>query len=179
LTHVANVYPHHDLLNVVFYHYELIQQKSNDSTSEAIAIDCISCLIALSIGVEGLINFCGDKIVENWKERQAYHKKLKQTADALKIEFDESAEPFSTLALLKTLRDDMVHPKPIERKGKVTTKEELNKLMETTWDPYCNYEFVQHAFNQVNAFEQLIYAEPDIQKSGILTGASGWGKIDA
>jgi hypothetical protein len=175
LTHTANIYPHHDLLNLAFYHFEIINEKTKSDESEGIGLDCTSCLIALSIGVEGLINFCGDKLVSNWNERNPYHKKLKKVAKAIKLEFDVTVEPLLTLSKLKKLRDELAHPKPLIKSGKINNKNELNKLMETSWDSFCNPDFVQHAFKQVNEFEKIIYSIPLIQQSGILTSASGWG----
>ena len=175
MNHIANVYPHHDLLNLAYYHLEEIQRKDAEKIIEAKGLDCMSCLIALAIGVEGLINFCGLKLVPNWKEREKYHIKLKQVTESLEIELDESIDPFKTLAQLKYLRDELAHPKPITREKKVKSHDEFNKLMETAWDKFCNSKYVHHAYEQVTLFEQIIYSNPSIQKSDILTSAWGWG----
>ena len=179
MSHIANIYPHHDLLNLAFYHLEEIERKDADDKLEGVALDCMSCLIALAIGVEGLINFCGSKLIEEWKEREPYYKKLKQVSASLKIELNEDKEPFSTLSKLKNLRDELAHPKPVNREGEVKSKEDLNKLMETAWDPFCNSKYVHYAYEQVKEFEKIIYAHPEIKNSGILTSAWGWGDIGA
>ena len=131
MSHVANIYPHHDLLNLAFYHLEEIERKDADDKLEGVALDCMSCLIALAIGVEGLINFCGSKLVDEWKEREPNFKKLKQVSAPLKIEPDENEEPFETLSKLKNLRDELAHPKPVNREGEVKSKADLNELMKT------------------------------------------------
>ena len=179
MSHVASVFPHHDILNLAFYHLEVIQRKSENDEQDCIGLDCMSCLIALAIGVEGLINFCGHKLVIDWVERQSYNAKLKQVTAALGIEVVDNQEPWKTLAELKSLRDGLAHPKPIEREAEVSNTKELSALMESAWDPFCNSEYVHDAYEQVSLFERCIYENPDIQESGILTSAWGWGKIDS
>lgn len=124
-----------------------------------------------------MINFCGHKTVDSWKERDAYHEKLKKVCESLGIDFDETSDPLKTLAELKQVRDKLAHPKPVIKNGEVSSRKDLNILLETHWDKFCNSEFVENANSQVQSFEEMIYQNEAVRKSGILTSAIGWGSI--
>lgn len=179
MNHVANVYPHHDLLNMAFYQLETIQQKIEGGISDALALDCMACLISLGIGLEALINFCGYKIVPEWNEGWQYPKKLKKTCRELGIEFNETDEPLSTLKKLRELRNQFAHAKPIRNEGEVKTQDDLNKLMSTSWDHALEYDFVLNCYKKVKELENVIYLNKKVLKTGVLTSASGWSKLHA
>ncbi|MHA7926326.1 MAG: hypothetical protein ACX936_14060 [Marinobacter sp.] len=174
MAHEANIYPHHDLFNLAYYHLQTIERKQKEKTSESIALDCMSCLLALGLTVEALINFAGEALVPDWEEREKYHVKLKKICGQLGYEFDETQEPLKTLKELKGLRDKMAHAKPAKREKELASLAEIDELLETDWDPYLTPKYVNRIYDQVDRFEKLIYENQAIQESGILTIAVGW-----
>ena len=72
----VQIYPHNDLTNLAHYHLEVINNKVEKKVEEAIALDCMSCLIALAFSVEAIVNFVGSKKVKAWKEKRPYDEKM-------------------------------------------------------------------------------------------------------
>ncbi|AOE49654.1 hypothetical protein [Kangiella sediminilitoris] len=174
MAHEAEIYPHHDLFNLAYYHLQVIEQKQHAETPDSIALDCMSCLLALGLTVEALINFSGEAVVPSWDERDKYHVKLRKVCENLGYKFNESEEPFKTLKELKMIRDRMAHAKPIKREREIASLAEIDQLLANEWDPYLTPEQVTSIYEQVDAFEKMIYRNPAIQENGILTCASGW-----
>lgn len=113
MTHKVRVYPHNDLLNLASYHRSIINDKTDKGSQDALSLDCMSCLIALSFGVEAFINFIGYKKVPDWCERQSFKNKIAAIYKAINISFDEKNDPYLTVWKLKELRDCMAHGQPI------------------------------------------------------------------
>ncbi|GAB6098068.1 hypothetical protein JCM14469_43230 [Desulfatiferula olefinivorans] len=174
MAHQAKIHPHHDLFNLAYYHLNVIERKQIEETTDSIALDCMSCLLALGLTVEALINFAGEVIVPSWKERDKYHLKLGRVCEQLGYKFDESQEPFQTLKKLKELRDNMVHAKPKRREKEIASLADIDQLLATDWDPYLTPEHARRFFEQVDRFEKMVYDNQAIQDNGILTIASGW-----
>lgn len=179
MTHQAQVRPHHDVLNLAFYHFETMNEKDANPELEGKDLDAMSCLLALGIGLEGLVNFVGDKLVSDWKERAPHHVKLGQIVNALGWELDEEVEPYCTFKKIKDFRDSLAHPKPFKREGVAKRNEEMDALMQAEWDHYLEPYFVRHAYHQVSEFESAIYQNEDIRAGGILTSCWGWQESEA
>ncbi len=172
MTHIIRVYPHNDLLNLAFYNIEIIRTKVKNLNNESLSLDCMNCLISLAFSVEAIINFVGNMKITNWEEREKHHKKLKQVCEGVNIDFDENIEPFKTLKIIKDIRDNIAHGKPIERQVDIKTKQDLKDAMNQPWDDNCNPEFVENAFQHVNEFETLLLTNWDIDISSTVTSAS-------
>lgn len=175
MTITAKIHPHNDLLNLAHYHRGAINEKNENPDAEGIALDCMSCLIALAFSVEGLINFVGAKCVDQWEERQPFHKKLFALETAIGLTYDKAKEPYLTIKKLKTLRDQMAHGKPIEVSTTASSKEDLKKAMRAPWDEFLIPVFVNHAYDQICAFEESLLALGKIPLIETLTsGFSSW-----
>lgn len=175
MTITAKVYPHNDLLNLAHYHRAVINEKNGNADTEGIALDCMSCLIALAFSVEALINFVGATCVDDWEERQPFHKKFSALEAAIGLACEEVKEPYSTIERLKTLRDQMAHGRPIEISAVATPKEDLKKTMRAPWDEFLVPTFVNHAYDQVCSFESTLLALGKIPLAETLTfGFSSW-----
>lgn len=173
--HEAQVYPHNDLLNLAYYHKGVVEKKVADSNREAIGLDCMSCLIALAFSVEAIANFVGFKSISEWNERAFYRDKMAVLGKNLGFEFDPSAEPYSTLQILKTIRDQMAHGKPIETKAEISDREALRDAMASPWDEHLTPEFAEHAFMQVKLFEKMLLELAKIPLMNTLTsGTAVW-----
>lgn len=175
MSHEAQVYPHNDLLNLAHYHKGVIEKKVAEFNKDAIALDCMSCLIALAFSVEAIANFVGFKTMVEWKERANYKDKMTVLGKNLGFEFDCSRDPYSSLQILKTIRDQMAHGKPIKTKAEVSDRESLMRAMVTPWDEYLTPEFSRHAFEQVKVFEKMLLEQAKIPLMDTLTsGTAVW-----
>ena len=173
MSHEVKVRPHHDLLNLAFYHKGIIEQKASNNVLEAIALDCMSCLIALAFSVEGLINFVGAEKVPEWKERDSFGNKMKAIAAAIGWPVNEGIEPFITINQLKSIRDSMAHGKPILIKRSESSREALKRDMRAPWDDYLTVDFTLHAFRQVKSFEEGLLVAAKTELWDTLTSGSG------
>jgi len=174
VVHEIELFPHHDLFNLAYYHRCQIEQKDSDDTLEGKGLDCMACIIALGLTVEGIINFAGSTLFDDWKEHDRYHNKLKRVCESIGYEFDEKEEPLSGLKKLKELRNTFAHAKPIYRKAELKTIHELDEAMQNHWDKYLQPEFVYYIYDLVDNFEKRVYANEMIKETGILSCASGW-----
>jgi hypothetical protein len=170
--HQAQVYPHNDLLNLAYYHKGVVEKKEAESNSEAIGLDCMSCLIALAFSVEAIANFVGFKSIAEWNERASYKEKMAVLGKNLGFEFDPSTEPYSTLQILKTIRDQMAHGKPIVTKAEISDREALRHAMASPWDEHLTPEFAKTAFIQVKLFETMLLELAKIPLMDTLTSGS-------
>lgn len=173
MAHRVKVYPHNDLFNLAHYQRELINQKVADEIEDALALDCMSCLISLAFAVEALINFVGHKRVPDWRERQPYRDKIIQVCNAATLVFDTCIDPYRTLWELKQLRDSFAHGQPIEVNTSVLTREDLRASMVCPWDQHLNHEYVNHAYDQAKQIERLLFRNCRISVGETLTSAVG------
>jgi len=171
MPHQVNIYPHNDLLNLAHYHYETINRKVNESIEDAVALDCMSCIMALAFSVEALINFVGSKRVPDWKERRPFLEKIKAVTSTLGMAYDETVEPHLTVATLKQIRDQIAHGQPIEKTARVSSKADLKAAMETSWDSYLTPAFCNRAYMRVNDFESQLLERSGIPIESTITSA--------
>jgi hypothetical protein len=170
-------YPHQSLKTLAHYHLAVINNKVAKGNEEAIALDCTSFLIALAFTVEALVNFVGSKKIKSWKERSAYKKKIKELEEHLNLSFDETTEPHKTLWILKNIRDQMAHGKPVEFNSAVESSSTIQSLLAPVWDHYCYPEFVNHSYAQVAEFERLLLRAAGIKLGATLSSAFGYAKV--
>ncbi len=168
------VYPHNDLLSLAHYHRRMIIDKTESGNADAIALDCMSCLIALAFGVEALVNFVGFRKITGWIERRSFRHKIKQVCTVAGIEFDENEEPFLTVWQLKITRDSMAHGQPYEGTQNVSTMEELKAAMECPWYKNLNPDYINHACAQVKQFKHLLFDNCGISIGHTLTSGAGF-----
>lgn len=173
MTHKVRVFPHNDLFNLAHYHRERINQKLADGIEDALALDCMSCLISLAFSVEALINLIGHKRVRQWQEKDAYMAKMKKICTVAGINFRKCVEPYKSVWELKELRDSMAHGKPFESSTTAKTREELTKQMECPWDHRLTPKYVNHVYEQVKSFEHDLFSKCKISVGETLTSAVG------
>ena len=153
MTHKVRVYPHNDLLNLAHYHRSVINGKIENGEQDALSLDCMSCIIALSFGVEAFINFIGSNRVHDWRERQPFIDKIKEIYKAIGGSFNKTIDPYLTIWQLKELRDSMAHGQPVENDVSVSSREELWAEMRAPWGHCLNQEFINHAYAQVKIWQ--------------------------
>lgn len=173
MSHNVCIYPHNDLLNLAFYHHETINDKVKRGTPDALALDCMSCIVALAFSVEALINFIGSVRVNGWQEHRPFSEKIKAVSEALGVVFDTVTEPYATVATLKKIRDQIAHGQPIEKTARVSSKADLKQAMKTPWDDYLKPAFCNKAYEAVQAFENELLERSGIPIGKTITSAFG------
>ena len=143
-----------------------------DESSEGIALESTSCIIALAFVVEGILNVVGARLDSSWQERQPYSEKLRYCMGELGVS-DLSEEPFATLEMLKEFRDQVAHPKPRFETVEVDAPSEIFAHMDAPWEKVCNPGFALAAFEQVDAFERMVLEHPKIDEHAFMTQAFG------
>lgn len=162
MIHRVRIYPHNDLLNLAHYHHETMSKKVKNGVKDAVALDCMSCIVALAFSVEALINFIGGKCVPGWEERSPFFEKVEKVSKKHEWHFDESIEPYATIATLKNIRDQIAHGQPMDKTVRTSSKADLKEAMKTSWDNYLTPDFCNHAYMQVQSFERQL-----LERSGI------------
>src|SRR3569623_1500170 len=163
------IYPHNDLLNLAWYHLDVIRNKKSHGQTEGISLDAMSCINALAFSIEALLNFVGVRRVANWKERLSYELKFRTVLEALGFDMRWDQEPFRSLRELKELRDQMAHGKPREIDLTNVDDQSLSALLQNPWDDYLEPEYVESAYGQVVIFETQLLRHARIQAEHAIT----------
>jgi hypothetical protein len=173
--HRIKVYPHNDLLTLAHYHREIVNRKVATNNEEALALDCMSCIIALAFSVEALINFVGSKKISGWKERNTFNAKIKALSGNIGLNFERTKEPYITVEKLKSLRDQMAHGQPLEDTKVVSSIEELTSALKVPWNSALTPSFANHSFAQVKVFKVHLLKLARIPLVDTLTsGVGSW-----
>lgn len=172
----VRVYPHNDLMNLAHYQRKTIRSKLTAGEEDALALDCLSCLIFLAFSVEALVNFIGLKRVKGWKERSPYYDKISQVCSVAGKEFDKNVGIYKSLWELKELRDSIAHGKPIEFTTDVKDRDELRKQMQCPWESSLTPDHVETTFEYVKTFERMLFENCNITIGETLTSAVMAGK---
>lgn len=154
---MIKVYPHNTLLNIACYHCCNVAKKNNSKNKAGMTLDCYSCLIFLAFSVEAIINYVGDKKIDNWiddYEHKPYHKKMHILSKKLGFMVDDE-EPYRVLQTLKEIRNEMAHGKPIENNTSIKSEKHLNMKMRL-WSEYATPEYIDNALRQVLLFQNIV-----------------------
>lgn len=174
MAHKVRIYPHNDLYNLAHFNLEIINTNKDNGKFEGMALYCMNCLIALAFSTEALINFIGYKKVKNWSEKANWYKKLGRVCAAIGYSFDLDNEPFKTLEIIKNIRNDLAHGKPIEKTINASNKEELMSGIDATWYEYSNPGFTSKAYEQAKAFKKELILKSGLSLGETLTFGIGW-----
>ncbi|WP_325890997.1 hypothetical protein [Grimontia sp. NTOU-MAR1] len=172
----VRVYPHNDLMNLAHYQRETIRNKVAADEEDAVALDCLSCLVSLAFSVEAIVNLVGTKRVKGWKERKPYYVKISQVCSVAGVEFDKSVGVYKSLWELKELRDSIAHGKPIEFTTDAKTRDELRVQMQCPWDSSLTPDYVETAYETVKTFERMLFENCKIAVGETVTSAVMAGK---
>jgi len=168
-----HVYPHNDLLNLASYQKGVIEQKLNEGIQDALALDCMACLISLGFSVEALVNFVGSKKVKDWVERQRFLDKVNRVCESVGLEFNRTQDLYARIWELKELRDSLAHGQPIETSISARNREELREAMQCPWDEHLNPAYVFETYHAVKEFKHLLLEYGEIALGETLTANEG------
>src|SRR5215210_55312 len=104
-----HIYIHNDLSNAAYHFNERINERFANEDIEGIAFDILAELVFLAFTIEAKVNFLGSKLIEGWKERERFWKKLQLVLGHLDLKVDFDTRPYSTINRLKELRDSLAH----------------------------------------------------------------------
>ena len=171
----VRVFPHNDLLNLAHYQLEIINTKVENKEEDALALDCLACLISLAFSVESLFNFVGYKRLKKWEEDKVERKSYKEKFKIVCVPagFSVEEEPFITLWELKELRDSVAHSKSYIREAEAKSTEEIKKEMECSWDAKLTPEYVNHMYAVVKQFKKDLLEGAKIPLAESITSAFG------
>jgi hypothetical protein len=171
-----HTHPHNNLVSLAAYHVRVIEEKLESGTEDAIALDCMSAVIALAFSVEAILNFVGHrKLRTEWDERAPYYKKVKALEAALGFEYKKTDQPFQTLEHLKAARDSMAHGKPVLITLQTDDDRKLAQAMQAPWASATKPNLVLEAYKDVTAFRNLLFSKARIKPGTSMSGAMGHG----
>jgi hypothetical protein len=163
-------HPHQSLEALAEYHAQVVANKVATGSSDGITHDCMSLLIALAFQIEAFINLVGLRMLgRNWRERDAYHVKLSKIAKRLGVATDFGAEPYLTLEVLKQVRDQMAHAKPVSAVFSANSDAEAFAAIHPAWYKHCEPKFAQAAVDQVSEFKSLVVAAAKLKPASLLS----------
>jgi len=174
----VRIYIHNDLANAAFHAKENVLRVKK--TQEAgISLHIMSALTMYAFAFEAKINFLGDKLVPNWKEREAFHKKLKKVFAACELGYESNARPLSTINELKNFRDLIAHGKPFENSEEFErvvnrdNDEELELRIPSPHEQYCTVEFLLNVADDIEQIWKEVLECSDITTYETITRFSG------
>ncbi len=173
-------YIHNDIANAAHHLMKTIEARLEKDDRDGIFLDMMAALTMIAFAVEANLNFIGDRVVEDWKERQSGEKKWAQVLEKLGIEADYTQRPFSTMEELRKFRDTLAHGKPRvldEKETAIGTYDELyatNDLKSRSpWEAYVTLESVQAGYDDMNEIWNLMLEKAGIKLYDTLSGWSG------
>jgi hypothetical protein len=169
----VHIYPHNDISSLAHHQLKAINDKVRRGDNVGIAIDCMGLIISLAFSVEAIVNFVGHKKVSSWNERDRIDDKFQVLRREIGLPYDRSVEPYKTAYLVRTLRNDMGHAKPLEKDVEISHVDEIRGEMHTTWDEYLTPEQVNLFNMHVKELKQLLLSCSGISVHDSITRAFG------
>ena len=169
---------HNDLSNAAFYFKDRIRKRIDNNDRDGIFLEMIAGLTMTAFAMEANINFVGAKILgEDWNERDAYWKKVRQVIDAIGIETDYDERPFSCIEKMKTLRDALAHGKPecvSKEEIVVGTYDELEaqRRLSGSWEEMVTLDNVENWYDDMNEIWNLMLEAAAISVFDTITQGS-------
>lgn len=156
VTGTRKLYIHNTLENAAFLVKNTIEQKIKEDKRDSIAFDYMNLGVLLAFDFEAKLNFMGSRYVKPWEERQRWKCKANRVFKALSIERDWGKRPYSSLKIMKTLRDDIAHGKPLEESfnEEVTGDEQevlKGKSLRQPWEKLATHEQIMQAYEDTEA----------------------------
>ncbi len=97
----------------------------------------------------------------------------------LNFTINQNEEPYQTLKILKNIRNEMAHGKPVEKDERVKSEEHLNTEMRL-WSEYATPEYIDNACHQVLVFKELVYKNmgwDNVEDSAVKGSISAFGSM--
>ncbi len=162
-----NLYIHNDIDQSAFYFRQRIEERAAKDDRDGIGQEMMACLILLTFSVEAKFNFLGHKLIDGWKEREPFLKKVKAVRKHLGVNSSFKERPYEAIKVLKEFRDTLAHGKPdeVEWEGDITaTEKEIQEQgrLRAGYEAFLKEEFVFQAYDDVEAIWKDL-----IERSGL------------
>lgn len=165
--------PHQSLEALAAYHLDVIEKKVAAGKTEGVVHDCTSLLIALAFDVEAVLNLVGLGVFRaNWKERDSFAAKLDKVSKRLGFIVDSEAEPYLTLAVLKGVRDQLAHAKPVDAMLPFNSDRQAFTAVSPTWYEHCTPKFAVECFDNVCKFRRMLFENAKLKAGFLLSSVS-------
>lgn len=174
-----NIYIHNDLSNAAYHFKKSVDSRLAEGNREGIAFEIMACLSLLAFSFEARINFLGSKLFqEKWKEKQAFHNKVNQVLNELKLDLAEDSRPYRSVDRLKVFRDSIAHGKPcmIEVDEVVEVDEDdLERVVDLSagWEEFCDESVMYELYEDIEEIWQIMLAKSDLELFETITHGSG------
>jgi len=152
---------------------DVINKKAKSGTTDGVTLDCMSLVIALAFQVEAFMNIAGPLVSKaSWRERDAYHTKLNKLTKRIGLTLDLTVEPYATLEILKQVRDQMAHAKPVNTVIAAQSDAEARRAISPTWYAHCQPKFAREAYDHVCDFKDTVVKAAQLKTGALLSSVS-------
>lgn len=169
---------HNDLISAAYHLKKRVEAGLANNQREGIGLDMMAAVTMTAFAFEAYLNFIGDSVIDEFKERQNGLEKRKQVMGKLGIEWDSGSRPFSTVEKLIKARDVMAHGKPRyfkEQWEAVGTHSELEETLRSYrkgLEIDITYDFMREAYDDVEAVWRMMLKASGIREFDTLDGGS-------
>ena len=167
---------HNDLISAAYHIKQRVDAAVAGGDRAGIGLDVMAAVTMIAFAFEAYLNFVGDKVIANFKERQSGLKKRDAVMKSLGIQWDSNARPFSTIEQLFHVRDVMAHGKPRyfkDRWEEIGTHSELEQKLYSYrkgLEADLTVEFMSNAYDDVEILWRLMLKEGKIRPFDTLDG---------
>ncbi|MGY3410923.1 hypothetical protein ACVWZV_007036 [Bradyrhizobium sp. GM5.1] len=181
----AKVFVHNDLSQAADYYIDIIQDKVDRGSRDAIMYDGMACAVMVAFTFEANINFMGFELnkagkLPNWEEWESFTKKLKKVFGALGIPIDLNKRPLKSMERMKVLRDALAHGKPVYDESEeevIGTGEEVDMYagikLTAGWEKECQPEVVKEVHADLDELWKLMVEKSGLDLWDTMTGGEG------
>ena len=134
-------------------------------------------MIMLAFTLEAMINFIGQKLIKPWDELQPTKAKLKSVLKHIGLKPDWNKRPYSSVMVLKELRDSIAHAKPVnlefdEEIERPTETMDRPEILDSEWVKNCSHDTVFATYDDVDEIWKELLATAGIPPFETLTSGS-------
>jgi hypothetical protein len=179
------VFVHNDLSQAAMYHDDVIQDKLDRGSRDAIMYDGMACAVMVAFTFEANVNFMGFELhnagkLPDWKELESFMEKLKKVFGALGIPLELDRRPLKSMERMKSLRDTLAHGKPVYAEYDevlVGTSEELDLFgggdLSAGWETECMPEVVKQSREDLDELWKLMVESSGLDLWDTMTTGDG------
>jgi hypothetical protein len=159
---------HNTIDSAALWFVDIIKKKVADKDEAGMTFTCMAAGTMLAFSFEAYLNVIGEKKLPLWNEWDDYHTKIERVFQHLKISPDWGKRPYSSVSVMKRLRNTLAHGKPekTEKKRQFVDKADGQKGkdldMTADWQKLCTPDMIINANDDLSDVWKDMY-----QKSGI------------
>lgn len=170
-----HIFIHNDLVNAAFYFKTRIEERINNNDHNGVGLEIMAGLTMLAFAIEAKFNFLGDRLINDWKEREPAIRKVEIVCGHLGVQPDFTIRPYLSIKELKNFRDTLAHGKPTDLyfdEEVIATHEELEQhgVMRPAWEAFLDKDFLARTYDDMNEIWKDLLARSKLEVFDTLTG---------